>query len=351
MPTDTRSGLAAVADHLVGHPHDPRQAFARLMHPAVVQLFGALPPMHGRRCLASVIHRLAEELVPAEARSSRDELLAANAALLGAPVHTPGARRRLARRHLWLEALRRADDWLLAFGDLARVVPDLLVPSCCEGLEHATALAQRGGPVVVAGAHVGPMSHYVPCLAYHLAQAGHRPRVIAVVNGPEIPGQRARLAQLERHAGITFEPALKDPARPLALLRRLRAALAEGAWVLTQVDALSAGATTTPLACSGQRLVLPGAWGAARLAQRFGAATLPVRATRDRLGVPRLHIEPPLLPTGATPPRPAGGERLGRRAAAAPRAAALAARLGSWIRQDPADWSLLPRLRLMLASR
>lgn len=329
-------------------PADPRRAMTRLMHPAVVDLYSAIPPLHARRSLAGLLLRLGDELLPPGGAAQRDELIAANAAALGVALDAPGAARRLVRRHLWLEAQSRADDWLLAFGDLTRVVPTLLQPSRCEGLEHAVELARRGGPVVVVGAHVGPMSHYVPCLAYHLARAGGCPRIVSVANGPAVPGQQERLLHLQRLAGASFEVALKDPGRTLSLLRTLHAALGAGAWVLTQVDALSAGATTTPLTCAGLELRLPGAWGAARLAWRFGAALLPVRVVRDRHGLPLLHVEAPLRPLAAAR---RGGSPTSRRETVAALASAAADRLGQWIQRDVADWSLLARLRLMMARR
>ncbi len=319
---------------------------ALLQQTALWDLLQGLDPFAARRCLAVWLEEL--ELHPSRAttRAPQDAALLAAAASLGLSLGTRARRQGALRRFRRLEGLRRAEELLMLGGALPELVAEGLGGLTLEGLEHAAGLWRSGRPVVVVGAHVGPMAAYVPGLAFGLARAALRPALLAVLHAPSHPAVEERLAALAALAGGALRCRVKVPGDELGLLRSLHRAVAAGVWVMMQMDALGGGGRAEPLPFPGGPLCLPALWGAVRLAARFGAALLPVRALRVGARGLRLRIEAPLAAWGPA-------ERIRRASDPRLRVAAvgLAEQLARWVLADPCDWALLPELERLRPRR
>lgn len=336
-----------------GPRFDPRQALLRLTEPGTWSLFAALAPPAALHALVPLVQELEQAALDPEEQRLRDGLLAANVERLS-PGLSPRRTMALVRRHLRLQALRRAEELLLLQGDVGALLrwAEQARPT---GLAHAERLAGAGHGVIVASAHCGPMVLYPPLLARCLTRCSRAagPELLCVANAPSSPLLEQRLQLYAEHHGCRLGVVVKQPDGEVTLLRRLLPALARGAWVLLQIDVLSGGSTTRPLPFAGGALRLPAAWGAARLAAHCRVPLLPVLATRDRAGRPGLAIEPPLQveqQDGATSATAAAGRRGSPHPAVARTAAALAAVLERWVHRDPADWMMLAHLHLLEAA-
>ena len=314
----------------------------RLLDPATWTVFEALDVFAARRALAALLEELDVAALSPEARATRDRRIVENARWLGLEPSSRAAAA-LLRRHLRLQALRRAEELIMLLGDVERMSEAGLESSTAIGLRHALDLGRESRGVVVLSAHLGPMAVYVPSLAYHLARKGARPELVSVMNSPSSPRLVSQIEDLTGAHGTRVRCLVKTPGNELGLLRELYAYLGRGAWVMLQIDVVSGGMVSEPLPFAGRSLRLPGAWGAAKLAARHRAPLLPVLARRTRSGRISLRVEPPIWPA-------AGQEasRSLRTEAARDTARALARQLEGWVLRDPADWALLPDLHHLI---
>ncbi len=230
----------------------------------------------------------------------------------------------------WRErtCLRVAEEMFMVSWDPIRAAQEVLEASTCDGLDEALRTLEPGAGVVVASAHVGPMAFYVPALGYHLARAGVRPRLVAVVNGPSDPRIHQALRALKKTYGARFHVEVKAPGEELSLARRLLGHLEAGAWVTTQVDVVTGGSADRWYPVGEGRVRLPGVAGAAGLARSTGSCLLPVRAVRSGPRTLGIRVEEPMEP---------GLPRAGLEAK-------LAGVLERWIQEEPSAWGMLPTI-------
>ena len=180
------------------------------------------------------------------------------------------------------------------------------------GLEHLRTLAGSGRPVLIFSAHLANWE-----MATIAAQRGGlAPHVFFRPFNNPIIEYFARREQRRTGAPLI--------AKSASGARRMMQVLAHGGQVIMLVDQRQSGGTEVPF--FGQPSATPPA--IAKLAYRFGAAILPIRVERVRLGHFQVTVEPPLdLPDSGDPD--------------ADMAAVLTTvnrRLETWIRARPDQW-------------
>lgn len=320
----------------------------QLQEPALWRLFDRFPPVAVRRMLHAVCQELSELAFPADVKARRDARIVENARRLGVRV-LPQTERRFLRRHHRLVTLRQAEELLCLFGDVDAQVRWAEEAFVVRGLDHAGRAVKAGRGAIVVSAHLGAFLYYIPMLVYFLSKAGPVPEMLAVMNEPtgrHAEAIRSQLARFAGHHASRFGLLAKAPERELELWRKLDDALARRAWVMMQVDVVTGGSNLRPFDFAGDRIVLPGVWGAVRLARRRNVPILPVltwRTRRDGLG---LRVEP-----AVTLPSSSGAARSADCAETGVAAQRLATILEAWVCRDVADWGQLENAHLLFASR
>jgi len=187
-----------------------------------------------------------------------------------------------------------------------------------EGAEHLRAALALGRGVIGVSAHVGPFAGLgtaVASLGVPFSFLYRRPKEVRI----------ARLFDdwLDR-SGARI---IADAPRQTAGLRCLHA-LARGELICLLADQHFPAGIEVPFFGHPSKTGI----GAALLAVRSGAPLLPLRATRQPDGGVLVRIDPPM-----DPPADRTRESL------AATTAALASRIESWIREDPAGWFWIHR--------
>jgi lauroyl/myristoyl acyltransferase len=318
--------------------NDPRDFLLQMLEPVTAQLSNVLAPPALRRVLESLFLELDKAFVPPDRQRARCDRLADNARWLG--LAGPSFRKeRFAARHVELQLRRQADEVVCLFTPVERQVAwgkeaEARGEAKATGLAHARRLVKRGGGVVVVSSHLGPMVYYGPMLTYFLAKRGTPPDMLIVANPPS----NDRIEKQLRRYGEVYGSRLRYLVKPMENVDGFRDVLdeelAKGTWVLTQVDVLSGGRSTRTVQMFQRELPMPAIWGAVRLAARHGAPVLPLCARRIRADGMGLRVEPPF----AIDPSEDGARV----------AQGIGTVIEGWVRKNPADWGLLPKVHKLV---
>jgi lauroyl/myristoyl acyltransferase len=152
------------------------------------------------------------------------------------------------------------------------------------------------------------------------------------------PPSNDRIEKQLRRYGEVYGSRLRYLVKPMENVDGFRDVLdeelAKGTWVLTQVDVLSGGRSTRTVQMFQRELPMPAIWGAVRLAARHGAPVLPLCARRIRADGMGLRVEPPF----AIDPSEDGARV----------AQGIGTVIEGWVRKNPADWGLLPKVHKLV---
>ena len=171
----------------------------------------------------------------------------------------------------------------------------------------------NGRPVIIFCAHLG----FWEMAAAAAGLAGYEPTIVTTVMKPRWLHDRIT----DRRASLGVSAAFHPGSMP-TILRALR----RGGSVAFMNDQYAHPPMGRPVVFFGRRVDTLGVVGP--LAERTGAAVLPVYATRREDGVTRVIVEPELDLTGCS------GEEATQR---------IAARVEEWVRRQPEQWLWMHR--------
>jgi lauroyl/myristoyl acyltransferase len=309
------------------------QALKMLTSPGLWELLAPFEPPAAVRIVHSVLRELSTAAFVVGGFEALADRLSHNASVLGITVPA-SSKGRFARRCLDAELWREAASLVCLFADAHAQVAWFHATTRVRGGAALTDAVRAGRPAVLISAHLGPMTYYIPLVAFHLAKHELATEIVAVVNAPSAEHERHTRAQLERYAkfhGSKLSLVGKREGDEAGLLKTLTEALRRGALVTMQVDVLSGGRSQTPVPIFGRELLLPGVRGVARLSAHYGVPVIPLRMSWAKGRSLALTVDKP-IDAGDTEQR----------------VRAIAVVLERWVLAAPAQWGMLGTLHRML---